>query len=191
MNNFLNFGSWLFEKKKSRNLEYGCVMLYASDISEWNKQISFIEPEDVYDNDNNDYGIEKEPHITVLYGIHINETDPNSVKEVIKTFEPLEITSTDKISIFKNPWNDYDVVKFDIEHNTKLNNYNTILKHAFPYTTDFPKYHPHMTIAYVKKGIGKQYIDKIKPFTIFFNKAIYSYKESPKDKNRKKIIINL
>ena len=30
-----------------------------------------------------------------------------------------------------------------------------------PHTTDYPKYHPHMTVAYLKKGMGKKYIEKL------------------------------
>ena len=190
MKSFISFKNWLFEKKKVRNLEYGCVMLYPTSIPNWKNHLSIIDKEDIYDNDNHDYGLEKNPHITVLYGIHLDETTPEAIKEVMKTFEPQEIT-IDKISIFSNDWNDYDVVKFDVPPTPELKGYNKLLKTVFPYTSDFPKYHPHMTISYVKKGTGKKYVGKIKPFTVKFDKAVYSYKNKPKDPERLTITVNL
>lgn len=190
MNNFTSFKNWLFEKKKARNLEYGCVMLYPTSIPNWNKHVSIIDKEDIYDNDTHDYGLEKEPHITVLYGIHIDETDPKDIKEVMETFEPQEIT-IDEISIFSNDWNDYDVVKYNVPAPPELRGYNKLLKNKFPFTSDFPKYNPHITIGYVKKDAGKKYVGKVKSFKVKFDKAVYSYKEFKKDKERKKIIVKL
>jgi len=190
MNNFKSFKNWLFEKKKARNLEYGCVMLYPTSIPNWKEIISFIDEEDIYDNDKKEYGLEKEPHITVLYGIHLDETDPGDIKEVMKTFEPQKIT-VENVSIFENSWNDYDVVKFDVPPTPELKSYNKLLKNTFPFTSDFPKYHPHMTIAYVKKGEGKKYIQKVKPFKVKFDKAVYSYNKNKKDKDRTKIRVDL
>mgnify|MGYP003352094323 CR=1 FL=1 len=47
----------------------------------------------------------------------------------------------------------------------KLNALNKQLC-KFPYTNDYPDYKPHITIAYVKKGLGKKYLD------IFNNKSL-------------------
>jgi len=44
----------------------------------------------------------------------------------------------------------------------------------YPHTTDYPDYHPHMTIAYVKKGMGKKYAEDLKDFSITPDKFVYS-----------------
>jgi 2'-5' RNA ligase len=41
-----------------------------------------------------------------------------------------------------------------------LNETNEELK-QFPFTSDYPDYHPHMTVAYLKPGKGKHYIDML------------------------------
>jgi hypothetical protein len=46
----------------------------------------------------------------------------------------------------------------------------------FPHTTNFPDYHPHSTVAYLKKGTGQKYIDKFKgqEHQVTPNKIVYS-----------------
>jgi 2'-5' RNA ligase len=51
------------------------------------------------------------------------------------------------------------VLKYDIMGDN-LNDTNEELK-QFPFTSDYPDYHPHMTIAYLKPGKGKHYIDML------------------------------
>jgi hypothetical protein len=45
-----------------------------------------------------------------------------------------------------------------------------------PHTTDYPDYHPHSTIAYLKKGKGEKYTDKLKGAEYIVNpsKIVYS-----------------
>ncbi len=50
-----------------------------------------------------------------------------------------------------------------------------------PHTTDYPDYHPHTTIAYVKPGEGKKYVGKIdKPIMVKPNKIVYSKADGSK-----------
>ena len=51
-------------------------------------------------------------------------------------------------SLFENP--KYDVLKFDVI-SPLLNKINKKLTKELPYTSDFPDYHAHCTIAYIKK----------------------------------------
>ena len=46
----------------------------------------------------------------------------------------------------------------------------------FPHTTDFPEYHAHSTIAYLKSGKGKQYIENFsnRSFEVFPTRFVYS-----------------
>jgi len=178
----------LFEAvKESKKLEYGCVMLYA-DIPSWDKHLSIIDKDDIYDDELHDYGTEKEPHCTVLWGIHQNESDPEDVKQFIKTFKSLEVT-IDRISVFE--CDDYDVVKYEVPISNELQMYHDLVEKRFSNTQTFDKYIPHMTICYVKKGEGKKYAKKVKPFRVKFDKVVYSYRASKSDKKDTKITIKL
>ena len=52
----------------------------------------------------------------------------------------------------------------------------------FPNTQTFKDYHPHITIAYVKKGEGKKYVQKVKTFETTFNESVYSGPDGKKKK---------
>ena len=167
---FIRYKNWLFERAVEK-LSYGCLMLN-TDIPDWKEKISIVDKDDVYEEDD-DYGYEKEPHVTILYGFHDDKINKKDLYEEIKKLHPITVT-IDTINCFINKDNDdYDVVKFVVPKIDQLKEYRKeFLK--FPNTQSFPGYHPHLTIAYVKKGEAKKYEQKIKPFKVTFNKAIYS-----------------
>jgi tRNA nucleotidyltransferase/poly(A) polymerase len=158
------------EQKPLKKMDYGCLMLFL-DIPVWNKITSVIDPDDVLDVEG--YGIETEPHTTILYGFH-PEVTPEEVFDLFKLNIPVEPIKVgiSGISIFSNP--EFDVVKFDVE-SPILNQANKIMS-DLPNTNTFPEYHPHITIAYVKKGTGHKYV---KPFEkqrmLIGNKLVYSF----------------
>nr|HPI82665.1 2'-5' RNA ligase family protein [Candidatus Paceibacterota bacterium] len=125
------------------------------------------------------YGLEEQPHITVVYGIHEDEIDPETVASVIKAnMKPLTVT-IDEIDIFEGK--EYDVVKYNVPVNDQLKKYRELFL-KFPNTQTFPEYHPHMTIAYVKPGMGKKYKRKLRePFEVTFTSGVYSYHDNPDD----------
>jgi 2'-5' RNA ligase len=146
----------MIKEEVSERIEYGCLMLFLN-VPVWDKITSVIRKDDLYIKDN-DYGIEKEPHLTILYGFH-DEVTPEQVFDLYKSnvpLKPIEVKISG-ISIFENF--DFDVVKFDVNSDL-LAKINGIMK-ELPNTSKFPDYHAHITIAYVKKGEGKKYI---KPF---------------------------
>ncbi len=126
------------------------------------------EGSDAYD----DYGFETEPHTTLLYGLHADVDDKEVIeKSTPKKFEKIRLHN---VSVFKNP--KYDVLKMDAEAKwlTEVNKKLTKL----PYTTDYPEYHPHATIAYLKKGTSKKYLKMLEgmevmviPAQLVFSKA--------------------
>jgi hypothetical protein len=135
---------------------YGCLMVNVDEMG-WDGFIKeTVNDEDLY-TEGDDYGIETEPHITVLYGFH-KDIDMKKLKELLFPLSELEITSS-KISIFENE--KYDVLKYDIDSD-KLFELNDLMTENFEYTTDFPDYHPHVTIAYLKPGRGKKYVTELK-----------------------------
>ena len=165
------FAQFLAEQKQ-HVYEYGCAMLYF-DFPEIEYIHEKIDPNDVYEDPNDDtYGLEKEPHTTLLFGIHSNEVDDAKVMEICKSRHFGEMTLHNP-SIFENE--KYDVLKFDVK-NESLNGINKELK-KLPFTNEYKDYHPHATIAYMKKGSAKKYADrlkgaafKVKPSSIVYSK---------------------
>lgn len=116
-----------------------------------------IPEEDIYTDPNDpSYGRELIPHITIKWGL-VTE-DPNEVESLIEDdSRPIDVT-LGKISVFSKDDKPYDVVKVDVE-SEELN----ILHDRFSSlenNDENPDYNPHMTIAYVKKGMGDKYIGR-------------------------------
>ena len=161
----------LSENNEGKRIEFGCLMLYL-DVPIWSKITSVIKPEDIYDKEG--YGIEKEPHLTILYGFH-DEVNSDDVFSLFKENMPLKPINVNikGISVFENE--EFDVVKFDVNSEV-LTKLNAIMK-QLPNTSTFPDYHPHITIAYVKKGEGRKYI---RPFEkerkLVGNELVYNWK---------------
>jgi hypothetical protein len=145
----------LIKENSNSTYDYGCVMLYFN-FPEINKIHDAINPKHVYTEEGDKtFGLENEPHTTLLYGLHPEVTLDN-VKEVLSgyTYAPCTIYSP---SLFKNE--KYDVLKFDVK-GSNLHKTNEALK-EYPYTSDFPDYHPHLTIGYIQSGMGQRYVDML------------------------------
>lgn len=99
-----------------------------------------------------DNGREDDIHVTVKYGIHI--TDFTELREVFKDEKPVEVT-LGKITLFETS-DEFDVIKIDL-HSPALHRLNKIISKNFEVTDTFPVYHPHVTVAYVRKGCGAPY----------------------------------
>lgn len=165
----------LLENSKKRS--YSCLMLDCKDLGKDIKAIqSEIDKEDLYDEDGS--GLEKEFHITILYGIH--EQNPDAVKEEIE-FEPMEYELTG-LSLFET--DDYDVLKCTVK-SKDLRKWNKECTQTLDFTNNYPEYKPHLTVAYLNPGTGKKYI---KHKSKIFNKAktsntiIFSNADSKKTK---------
>jgi len=110
----------------------------------------FIKKEDLHE-----YGLEEEAHVTVLYGFNpsVKKEDIKPVMEDKCIFhKDIKFTG---ISLFEN--DEFDVIKLDVK-SEKLHRFNKFFTDNFPYETNFPDYTPHLTIAYVKSGLGKYYV---------------------------------
>lgn len=154
-----------------------CVMVMVHH-PHWPKILETIKDEDLYtgkDDAWDDFGKTTDPHVTVLYGLIAgtlqNEDYKDAIFSYFRRLPPFYIRSTG-ISIFEN--DKYDVVKFDIELTEQLEECNEFLK-QFPFENSYPEYHPHCTIAYVKKGLGKKYQDTLRhSFAILADYIVYS-----------------
>jgi len=108
---------------------------------------SLIKDEDLYNEEG--YGRDLVPHITVKYGIHTS--DIKEIKNVMKSFNKKEIKfSLKEISKFENELYDVVIIKVDSEDLTEL---NKLINDNIENTTTYPVYTPHITLAYVRKGI--------------------------------------
>lgn len=107
-----------------------------------------------------DFEFDKYVHITVAFGININ-TDINLIKEIIKN-RPSYFQITE-LSLFEN--DNFDIIKFDVI-SSDLRILNHIIKSKMEVKSTFYNYHPHLTVAYVPKGMGRELIERL-------NKLLY------------------
>ena len=147
--------------KESSGYEYGCVMVEVP-VSNWDEITSSIDPEDVYTGGDDTHGIQENPHVTILYGLHDGVTE-DQVKSVFEGFNDTINIEVNGVGIFENK--DYDVVKFNVNPDGALQELHDKLS-EFPNSNDFPDYKPHITIAYVKKGTGKKYVKPDYKYTV-------------------------
>jgi hypothetical protein len=144
---FLSF----LESKKNKTYDRGCAMLYF-DFPDLNKLSDQIEESDIYTEEG--YGIETEPHVTLLYGF-----DPGvKESEIKKIIDEIDFSSVKihNISLFENE--DYDVLKFTAVSSSLFAANKKLIK--LPHKNDYPDYKPHLTVAYLKSGEGKKYVEK-------------------------------
>ena len=154
--------------------EFGCLMAFF-DIPNWEtKVLGKISEQDLYDEPG--FGLEHEPHVTVLYGFHQDSTDIDELKKTVDEYveKPIKI-EIKKVSVFENE--KFDVLKFDIE-SPELRELNKICAEKFEHTNSYKDYHPHMTIAYLKKGVAAKYVKEFKPGSIILNGEDFVYSDS-------------
>lgn len=164
--------------------EYACIMLDYEQPG-FIKEIQKTIPEDeIYFGETkeqkDDYGIETEAHISIAFGL---ETDVK-FDDFKKHLFPLDEYKTIlvNVSVFENKL--FDVLKVDARC-PKAAESNKLIQKDFELHTEYKDFHPHMTIAYLKKGFADKYkksmldkIEDIKPYE--FN---YSYNVDGEDKN--------
>ena len=167
----------ILEKTENQSYSSGCLMGF---FDEPFKKIK-INNDDLYDNDDNEYGEELEYHVTILYGLDDKKVNEDELCKLMYLINCPEI-KTNEISLFENE--KYDVVKFEVE-SEDLTILNKMICSMFPYKSDFPDYKAHQTIAYCISGKGKSYIEKFdKPL----KKKISFWEYSKADGKKIKII---
>jgi 2'-5' RNA ligase len=156
----------------TEELSKGCVLVVLDyhatiKIQSWIKKNI---PQDMLADD----GVEHESHVTVTYGF-LPDLDPDEVVGTLDGFGEVALKLC-KVSRFDTS-DEYDVLKVDVDSPdlARLHNY---LKAVYGDRIEetFPEYHPHMTLAYVKKGAcreldGNSYFDGM---VFVVDQAIYS-----------------
>jgi 2'-5' RNA ligase len=149
-------------EEKSGNLyKYGCVMLQLN-ISNWDELTGEIDPEDIYKPEDPSKGIESNPHVTLLYGLH-EEVTTDQVRSVFENYHENIHVEIDGVGCFEDP--DYDVVKLNVVPDGAIQHIHDRLC-ELPHSDDYDTYQPHITIAFVKKGKGKKYANPKYKYTV-------------------------
>jgi 2'-5' RNA ligase len=110
--------------------------------------------EDVFLNPNDlSFGRENDPHITLMYGIHTENS--NEVSDLFMKESEFEC-KLGKIDLFTKNDN-FEVLIVSVESD-ELHKLNLKTRRNLEATENFPVFIPHITICYMKKGKGKKYI---------------------------------
>lgn len=142
--------------------KFDCVMLYADiDKKKWEEIQQVIEKDDLYEDPEGieEYGLESESHLTLIYGINSTENNSEKIIKMVSEFKPIKL-KLGKVSMFET--DKYDVIKIDVSPSKELLKYRKELIENTKNTQSYNIYVPHMTLGYVKKGKGEKYINKIK-----------------------------
>lgn len=115
----------------------------------------------ILDDELADEGIETDTHCTVRYGL-----EEFSYGQFLQLYNDVEVfdgpfeLQVSGIGVFDT--DDGDCIKWEIEPAEWLLNLRSLIERDFDCAASkFPTYQPHITIAYVKSGTGKEIIDRI------------------------------
>lgn len=164
------------------NKKYAFLMI-SFDTPEFIKDLqSKIPDNELYFDDNsvNGCGIEKETHVTLVPCLD-NDTDIKKLKKHLDKISRYKTILTN-ISLFKN--DRCDVLKCDAQ-SVLLKDTNKSITDEFPSHFEFKDYHPHITIAYLKSGMGDKYVKEyLMPLVIlepkYFTYSFYDKRGKPK-----------
>jgi HK97 family phage portal protein len=126
-------------------------------------------------------GIETEPHITVRYGLHVE--DAEEVRRIVENFSIIR-GAMGRTDYFEMP--EGDVLYVAIE-SPDLHLLNRTLGQNLPNTQTQAEYTPHATIAYLKPGMGKKYAGN----ALLVGYEIIFYTMTFSNKNKVRTIIPL
>lgn len=118
-------------------------------------------------------GREDNPHITVKYGLHTDDAD--EVRRAVEGQPPVAV-QFGPVSFFSSA--EHDVIKIDIE-SSGLHALNSAISGALACTDTYPDYKPHLTVAYVKPGLGPHYAERLNDLqgkVAVFDRLIFSDK---------------
>lgn len=135
--------------------DYGCVMARIDEkaarvILDFNYKV--IGDNMIYEEEGHEYGREVQSHITLKYGL-VNSYTEEQMKKILQHVKPFDIT-VKGLSVFEN--DKYDVIKFDVD-GKELRELNEIFN-RLPNHDEHGDYSPHLTLAYIHKGMGKRFV---------------------------------
>jgi 2'-5' RNA ligase len=102
--------------------------------------------------DMTDKGAESVPHVTVRYGLEGSDAGP--VRQLVETFGPVP-TTLGAMDCFEGEETDVVILRVDSDDLRRLN----ALLGELPHQDTHPTYQPHVTLAYVKPGLGAKHVE--------------------------------
>lgn len=120
--------------------------------------------------DGDKYGLEKESHITLVPCLS-NDIDINELKKYLNKLSDYKVILSD---ISKFDCEDYDVLKC-AAHSEILNDTNKKIRKDFETFSEHDDYTPHMTIAYMKKGMADKYLKNALPKSIILKPKNFTF----------------
>jgi 2'-5' RNA ligase len=130
----------------------------------FNSICDIIKQEDLYEPENG-YGIEDNPHVTLLGHIDIDTENNKDIIEEQTLYYSIPYAVAVKvvlsgISCFVNE--NFNVLKFNVVRNNGLIELHNHLDSRIRTTSPFKTFVPHLTIAYLKKDCDiSMYIEKV------------------------------
>ena len=96
------------------------------------------------------------PHISLKYGLHT--TDPAPVEQLLADEPPIRVRfgKTDFFPAENSPDSQNDVLYVKV-FSPDMRRIHKKLIGSLPHTMNYPKYEPHVTVAYLKKGRAQKY----------------------------------
>ena len=126
-------------------------------------------------------GREDRAHVTLKYGLH--DDNPAAVRELIEKEKPFAIR-LGKTSHFPDSGSG-DVVKVEV-HSPALHALNKKISDNVLHTDTHPGYKPHVTLAYVKAGLGPNFVKadghSLDGKTAMVDHIVFSSKDGTKTK---------
>ncbi len=105
-------------------------------------------------------GREDDVHVTVKYGLH--EGDPDELKKVLEGEGSVKMRIGALKHFAANEKRNSDVIVLEIE-SEDLHRLNAKISKGVECTDTYSEYKPHLTLAYVTPGLGKEYEGKKHP----------------------------
>lgn len=134
----------------SHKRSFGCLMAYL-DQSSSSKVLAagskLVSDVNLYEVPGEEYGRETVPHVTIKFGF-TPDLSEDEIKKIIGDQKKFFVYA-EGLSTFDNDV--FQVVKFDIKLQEPLISLRKKCD-KFPNEDSHPNYHPHLTIAYTKKG---------------------------------------
>ena len=152
---------------------FGCVMIVPESSKQIQDMLDLIKDSEVYTDPKDDsYGKQK-PHVTSLYGIRQQDAS-KKVSDLVRNTTFGNITLLKASCFYADK---YDVVKLEVKLDGCVEEFHSKLEKAFSgYENTHGSYKPHLTLAYVEKGLGDKICKRFnfKPFSLKIVKVDYS-----------------
>jgi 2'-5' RNA ligase len=150
-----------------------CVMVDIPKDGKLMEYINKIPQQHVYEIVGEDYGKEKNPHVTVMYGL--DSLEESKAKNILSKIPRKLVAELGIVSKFENADQPYDVLKIEVK-SPHLTMIHESLKRTCKNDYKWPNYNPHVTLAYINKGTCNELVgDKTFEGTkVLFEAFLYS-----------------